>query len=224
MAEYVSLDDVKEVKPQKQFQLNSFVLPIIIINLVVFLLQMIFSSYLKYFKLNSALILERPWTIITAFFMHANPTHLLFNMYALFLFGTLLERKIGKKRFLFIYFASGILVSIISSFFYPSLLGASGAVMGIIGTLIIIWPKLKLYFFFIIPMELWLAGLIWFLLDFFGMLFPTNIAHIGHIVGMATGLAYGFYIISKRKKFRKKFSKKTKINLKDAKEFEKNYK
>jgi len=69
-------------------------------------------------------------------------------MYALLIFGPLIESKIGSKRFIMIYFISGLLAGIGSTFFYAKALGASGAIMGILGVTIVMMPNLRVLLFF----------------------------------------------------------------------------
>jgi membrane associated rhomboid family serine protease len=87
------------------------VLNLIIINAIVFLLQNVVTA-VDIEKLCSLYYytspLFRPYQIVTYMFVHANFTHILFNMYGLWLFGTILERFWGPKKFLIIYLACGI--------------------------------------------------------------------------------------------------------------------
>lgn len=225
MVEYVEYEEKPRSIQKKSISFpRSYVMPLIIINIIVFILQITISGFTDYFILDSNLVFSRPWTLVTTFFLHGSFSHLFFNMYALLLFGILLESKIGPKRFLGLYLIIGFLVSCISPFFYTRVLGASGAIMGVIGTLIVLMPRLRLYLFFIIPLQLWQAGILWFLLDTFGIFVPSSTANIGHIVGMLLGLIYGFYLYKKKKKFFKKFKSKKHIDINDAKEYSKHYK
>ena len=102
------------------------------------------------------------WTILTNMFMHANLTHLFFNMFSLFFIGTFLERIIGRKRFLWFYLISGIFAGLffafLSGFFGTTILGAkifgtpdisgvgaSGALFGLLGVLVILVPYSKVF-------------------------------------------------------------------------------
>jgi len=224
MAEFVTLEETKKeiTKNQNQVQINSYVIPLVMINLIVFILQMIFPSITTNFALNPQEVFQRPWIILTSFFLHGGFSHLFFNMYALFLFGILLEQKIGHKKFLKFYLISGILVSFLSSFFYTNLvLGASGAIMAVIGMLIVLNPNLQLYFFFVLPLRLWQAGIIWFILDFLGLFTNNTVANLGHIFGLSIGLGYGYYLLQKRKKFFKKFTKSIHLTEKEQKDYKK---
>jgi rhomboid protease GluP len=76
------------------------------------------------------------WRLVTAMFLHAGIVHLLFNMYALYLFGYLVEGVFGWRRFLAIYFVAGFLASVVSFAFGPVQevgVGASGAIFGLLG-------------------------------------------------------------------------------------------
>ena len=174
--------------------------PLVLINVLAFVAQMILgNSFTNLFLLNSADILTRPWIIITSMFLHGGFSHILFNMYVLFMFGSLLEQRIGPKRFYLIYFASGILAALGASLLYPRALGASGAIMGIMGALIIFLPNMRLLFFFVIPMKFWIAAILIAAIDFFGIFYPSGVGNLAHLIGMTVGLGYGYYI--KKKSF-----------------------
>ncbi|MBW2998936.1 rhomboid family intramembrane serine protease, partial [Candidatus Woesearchaeota archaeon] len=147
------------------------------INALVYLIQLFVPKFNELFALDSSVVWSEPWRIITSMFMHSTMTlnHLLFNMYALFLFGTLIEQAIGTKRFLRLYFISGIVAGVVFSIFTPGVaVGASGAIMGILGITIMLFPKMKVLFFFVIPMSMRTAGIIFALIDILGMFNPYS--------------------------------------------------
>lgn len=85
---------------------------LIIINVLMFIGtltigegQLFYDWFAMYFPKNEAF---KPWQIITHMFMHGSPTHILFNMFALWMFGTPVEQALGSKRFLFIYISAGL--------------------------------------------------------------------------------------------------------------------
>lgn len=202
------------------FQIKTAVFPIVIITVIIFILQIIFGNdFTTSFVLISKDVFTRPWILLTSIFLHGSPMHLVFNMYALAMFGPLLEQKIGAKRFLFVYLASGLTASFLSSFFYTSALGASGAIMGMLGVLIILMPDLRLLLFFVIPAPLWLAGIIFALLDLFGVFFPSNVGNIAHLVGLGVGLLYGLYLKKHSRIYHKKFSSKNHLDKEDLEEY-----
>ena len=193
-----------------KIKIKDAVIPLVLINIAVFILQATLGSWFtEMFLLASQDVLSRPWILLTSMFLHGGTSHLLFNMYALFIFGPLIEQRIGVKRFVFIYFLSGIFAAIMSTFFYSRALGASGAIMGIIGVTIMLFPNLRVLLFFFIPMSLRTAGIIFALVDILGVFVPSGVANIAHLVGLGCGLVFGYYLIQKKKQFTKRFTKKS---------------
>lgn len=88
--------------------------------------------------------LIHPWTIVTSMFSHGSPLHLLFNMYSLYVLGTMLEPALGRARFLSLYFISGLAGLVAVAWLTPgtAVLGASGAIFGLLGALFIIVRRL----------------------------------------------------------------------------------
>ncbi len=166
---------------------------------ILFILQLIFPIITNMFVLKSFYVIKEPWTLITSMFLHGSIVHILQNMFALILFGIILESIIGTKKFLINYLIAGILAGLSSIFFYNSVLGASGAIMGIIGCLAVIKPKMQMWIMGI-PMPMYIAGIIYLVLDLFGILMPSNIANISHIGGLLSGVIFGFLIRQKTPK------------------------
>jgi len=113
------------------------------------------------------------------------------------------------------YFLAGILAGLGFMLFQnfivgiPALaLGASGAIMGVLGVTIMLFPDLKVLFLFFIPMSLRTAGILFAIVDVFGLFYNTGIANMAHLVGLAVGLLYGWDVIKKRKQFNRNFTKK----------------
>lgn len=203
-----------------KLQFKNITISLILINVIAFLLQNVLGDgFTEQFILQSSDIWTRPWILLTSMFLHATPWHLAFNMYALFIFGPLLEERIGSKRFLTLYLVSGLLAGFISSFFYARALGASGALMGIIGAVIMIMPTLTVLLYFFIPMPLWVAGIVIALMDAFGILFPSGVGNIAHLVGMAVGLLYGYTLRAHKQKFNRKFTSKRHLGKDDLDEY-----
>jgi membrane associated rhomboid family serine protease len=109
-------------------------------------------------------------------------------MFALALFGSILERVIGGKRFLFVFFISGIFAGIGSILFYTSTIGASGAIYGVMGTLAVIRSRMVVYMGFV-PMPMAIAVALWAIGDFIGLFSPAGtVAYASHLFGLAFGL------------------------------------
>ncbi|MBN1544105.1 rhomboid family intramembrane serine protease [Candidatus Woesearchaeota archaeon] len=198
------------------FSLRNAAFLLIVINAVMFILQQAVKGLTGSLMLVSGDVLVRPWIVVTSMFLHGGGTHLLFNMYALLLFGTLIEQRIGTKRFLLLYFISGILAGFGFAAFQEvvigasgSAVGASGAIMGVLGMTIILLPDLRVLLFFFIPMSMRTAGVIFALVDLlgiFGIGIP-GIANVAHLVGLAVGLGYGYFLLRKKKEFSARFAR-----------------
>ena len=91
---------------------------------VVFLLQLFVEGFTELFLLDSSAFVKI-WRFFTSIFIHGGLAHLLYNVFALGLFGSMLERLIGSKRFLIVFFFTGLFANLISVNFYDSSLGAS---------------------------------------------------------------------------------------------------
>lgn len=140
--------------------------------------------------------------IVSHMFMHADLSHLFFNMFSLFMFGPILETRWGARRFLLFYLVSGLgavgLFVLISQLVNPiaayQLLGASGAVYGVLIGFMILYPNVQLMLLFPpIPMKAkYLIGGFLVLDIFLGVLnsgsyINSNTAHFAHVGGALAG-------------------------------------
>ena len=195
-----------------EFSLNA---KLILVNVILFVLFSIFIrlNYLPvdYIAIKPSNILQGKflWTFFTSIFMHGGILHLFANMLSLFFIGGLVERLIGKKRYFLFYLISGLFAGglfILSAFIFPQsydtyAVGASGAIFGLIGLLMLVTPNLPVYIMFIpIPIKMKYAApgiliLLWFI-SAVGNIPIGNTAHLG---GLLTGLAYGIYLRTKYK-------------------------
>ncbi len=193
------------------------------------------------------------WQIVTHMFMHGNTTHIFFNMFALYMFGSHMEHSIGQKKFLFIYFSAGlgavafqllftyfqyqpalsehlaagipmenildlfekvnnngsyysykiipadVTAKLIDAYRTP-MVGASGAIFGVLAAFAVVYPNLPLYLLFI-PVPIKAKYLIggYFLFDLYSgitgqaLLGPSNVAHWAHIGGAVIGFITMWY-------------------------------
>jgi membrane associated rhomboid family serine protease len=177
---------------------------ILMICLIIFMLSLLNSWWvINYLALIPAILPERPWTIITYMFVHVTFDHLFWNMLFLFFFGIELERRLGEWQFLGLYLISGIVAALVQIFLFGGgiLLGASGALYGVLGCLAMIAPHLQLLLFFIIPLRIPYAVLLYALIDFVMMGSADNIAHAAHLAGLFVGLAAGYVLRKKTFKY-----------------------
>ena len=183
---------------------SNYSLTILIIVIISFVIQNIIGKniYFYYFALVPSDIFTRPWILFSHMFLHADGIHLLFNMMFLFFFGPELERRIGGKRFLYVYFISGLIAALGYSFWSiyiighdTSAVGASGALFGIFACLAVLAPDIEVGLFFFIRMKITFA-LIFFAL--FDLLFIGSsgdlVARSAHLSGVVAGLAFGKHI------------------------------
>lgn len=184
---------------------SSYSLTILSIVLLSFVIQNIIGKniYFYYFALVPTDILERPWILLSHMFLHANGIHVFFNMLFLFFFGPELERRIGGKNFLYVYFISGFVAAIgysIWSIFVTEnigyAVGASGAIFGIFACLAVIAPDINVYVFFV-PMKITMALIFFALLDLLFIGSGDPIARSAHLSGVAAGLFFGKYFKKK---------------------------
>lgn len=171
-------------------QFKFFALWLSLICVIVYLLEVRFSFIVQDFALTSNEVLAKPWILLTYIFLHGNAKHLFFNFFALALFGSILELIIGYKKFLIIFFLSGIVAGIGGLFFYGSMIGASGAIFGILGVLGVIRPKAVVWVWGV-PMYMIFALAFWVVLNFLGIFGPENVAYISHLFGLSFGVIIG---------------------------------
>jgi membrane associated rhomboid family serine protease len=157
-------------------------------------LSLVASDFVySYLALNPDYLAARPWTLITHMFVHANFDHLFWNMLFLFFFGPELERRVGDTRFLEIYLLSGIVAAAVQLLIFPGVLvGASGALYGVMGCLAMIAPEIRVLVFFVLPLSIRAAVVVFALIDFLMLGAGDNIAHMAHITGLLVGLAFGY--------------------------------
>lgn len=195
-----------------------------LIIFTIFLLQKLIPEFTDLFILDSRLVFIRSWTLVTAVFLHSGLVHLLYNLFALALFGSILEHVIGSKKFLILFFVSGLAASLASLPFYSRVLGASGAVFGVLGMLGILRPKMTVWLYSI-PMPMIVALFVWAIGDIIGIYAPSGTANIAHLGGLFAGVFAGIYY---RKQFSEKKNKKedeVNINIDEdkIKEWEKSF-
>lgn len=131
-------------------------------------------------------------------FLHADNAHLFFNMFSLYFFADVVINLIGVFYFVIVYIGSLLLGSLLSLYFHKgeyhySAVGASGAVMGIIYSAILLQPGMSLYMFFIpIPIPAYIFGIGYLLYSIYGM--KKRVGNIGHDAHF--GGAVGGYVIT----------------------------
>jgi membrane associated rhomboid family serine protease len=134
------------------------------------------------------------WRLVTYLFLHdpSGPWHLLFNMLALWMFGTEIEQAWGGRRFVIFYFVSGVGAGLLSFVMWNTpIIGASGAVLALLTVYAWYFPKRQVLMFFVIPMPVWAAVALIGLISLVGSIGSVGgIAHLTHLGGIFVALVY----------------------------------
>ena len=162
------------------------------ICVLMFVLQRVIPNFTDALVLNQSSWMQ-PWRFVSSIFLHGSVSHIVFNLFALLLFGLILEKLIGSRKFLVLYFASGIIANLIAVNFYSSSLGASGAIYGILGCLAVLRPRMVVWVYNL-PMPMFLAAIVWVLAGAFGIFAPSNVGDIAHLSGIAVGFLFGLFL------------------------------
>ena len=154
----------------------------LIANVLIFFVQQTVPGVDRALVFVPAMLLARPWTLVTYMFLHAGFTHILFNMLGLYFFGPRVEQRIGSERFVALYMISGITGGLLS-FYNPSvpIIGASGAVYGVLLAYARFWPRDQMLVWGIIPVEVRWLVLIYTVISLMG--WGSGVAHFAHLGG-----------------------------------------
>ena len=189
----------QEFKPRQFQQLPMVVKNILIINIVLFVGKFLLADkidldrYLDLFPIGDRYF--KPHQFITYMFMHADISHIFLNMLAVYMFGSILESMWGPKRFLNFYLLCGLgaaaLQLAISAFHneHTVLLGASGAVFGLLVAFAMMFPNTELQLYFIIPVKAKYLVTAYAAFELYNGFFTNdNIAHFAHLGGLVMGI------------------------------------
>jgi membrane associated rhomboid family serine protease len=185
---------------------------LIIIKIIVYVFELAFGNiFLSLFSLIPNLALKGfYWQFLTYMFLHspADPFHIFFNMFALFMFGPRVELAMGSKKFLVFYLICGIgsalLFIPLSNDWNTPLLGASGAIFGVLTAFGIMFPTNIVYVMGYIPLPaIFAVAIFGFLELFYGVVgLEPGIANFGHLGGMITALILLKFFGFRRKRIR----------------------
>jgi membrane associated rhomboid family serine protease len=186
---------------------------LIALNVVIFIIELAIGGYpiikgnvvvnevARFFGLNTALLSQHPFTIISSMFIHGDFWHIIFNMIGLYFLGSFLIRAAGERSFLAVFFLGGLAGNL---FFilYAHLVdlnltgfGASGAIFALGGALAIIVPRVPVLVFPLpVPIPLWIAIILFLFLSFL-----PGIAWQAHIGGLLLGLIAGLIFRKRRR-------------------------
>jgi membrane associated rhomboid family serine protease len=208
---------LRDDNPRRTFPIVTYAL--VAVNVLAFLWELSLGANLQPALFNIAFIPARYWlpgnwvfdllTIVTSMFLHGGLLHIGSNMLYLWIFGDNVEDRLGHGRYLLFYLLCGFAATFAHAIFSPGsripAIGASGAIAGVLGAYLILWPHARVMtlipiFFFITVRELpaiLILG-IWFVLQLFsgvGSLGVVDaqdtggVAYFAHIGGFVTGIA-----------------------------------
>jgi len=189
----------------------SLTVVLLIVNAIVFVFKLVVSGYSRslfienhYFALSGEGLKNGfVWQLLTFQFMHAGLWHLVFNCWAIYVFGRAIEETLGWKKFLILYLSSGIvggIFQVLAALLWPGLfggpvVGASAGGFGLIAAFAVLFPEreLVMLLFFILPIRLSAKMLLMLsaVLALIGIVFPVDhIANAAHLGGILTGVVF----------------------------------
>jgi len=158
------------------------------------------------------------WRLVTYMFLHASADHILWNMFVFWMLGAMLERQLGTRQFLTLYFACGVAGGLFEAGFNYAMfyeygyramgpmghtfltmpaVGASAGVAGVLVAFAILNPRAEFLVFFLVPVEAWIVALVYALaetrhvfLALWGSHWADNVAHAAHLGGMVLGFLW----------------------------------
>jgi membrane associated rhomboid family serine protease len=167
-------------------------------NLAVFLLPLLGIGLGRFALWPLQTGLFRPWQLLTYGFLHDGWLHIFFNMFAVFMFGSEVERLFGARRYLVYYLTCVvgaalmhlIVISVAPGMPLAATVGASGGVFGLLLAFGMAFPRRELIIFPIpVPIQAWLAVTLYGAMELYLGVTRTasGVAHFAHLGGMATG-------------------------------------
>jgi len=191
--------------PPRMYVLTPWVRRLLVANLIVFLFQVTLFTLqgsTNTFGFIPLLAAQRPWTFFTYMFLHGSILHLAFNLLALFMFGGPVEDRFGSRSFIGFYLLCGLGGAMLSLLLTQGIairdpiVGASGAIYGVLVAFAWYWPDAPIYMFpFPVPIPAkWLvtfafaASLLLALPQFSGG--HDGVAHLAHLGGIVAGFLY----------------------------------
>ena len=172
---------------------------LILSNVTIFAAQELFGLH-NLFAYNFGLVPKlffagKVWQLVTYMFLHGGLGHIFFNMLALWMFGSVLEREWGSGEFLKYYLIIGLGGGLCYALFNPGSIiptvGASGAIYGLLLAYAVLYPDAIIYVYFVIPLKAkWFALIFGAIELLFSLRGSDGIAHLAHLGGMAFGFLY----------------------------------
>ncbi len=186
-------------EPMSLRRMSPGVKNLVLANVAVFVVSSIVGpAFVKIFGLVPQQVLQERWVwqLATYMFVHGSFLHLLFNVFMLWMFGMAIEAQWGTREFLKFYFVCGLSVALVKVAFWPHsavpLIGASGALFGLLVAFAMLYPESVVYLYFFIPVKAAHMAILCGAMEFFMMLGQGNggIDHFAHLTGLGVGYVY----------------------------------
>jgi len=203
-------------------------LTLIVVNILAYLyeLQMgptALQGFISTWGLVPAHLISDPvnsWTTIyTSIFLHGGWFHILSNMWVLFIFGDNVEARMGKIQYLFFYLLSGTAAGLLQTFILPTsqvpMVGASGAIAGVLGAYLVLFPRSRVasivpifFIFTIVEIPAFIFLIFWFFSQIYSGVFSiqggagSGVAWWAHIGGFVFGLSVALFLVNRRLRYR----------------------
>ena len=198
---------------QRSYSVPVITILIVAVNVMVFLYQFsmvdprLLNRFMRLYSLRPAFLFSHPATLVTSMFLHSGWFHIMGNMLFLWVFGNCVEDLLGHFKYLLFYLACGVVAGLTQVVFDPfshiPIVGASGAIAGVMGAYLIKFPKsyvvmlVFVIFIFTFDLPAWLMLIYWFLLQLlggFGSITGSEYAQTGgvaffaHVGGFVAGI------------------------------------
>lgn len=177
--------------------MSPWVKRLLVANVVAFLLAQTAPQIVPAFSFAPAYAPMRPWTLLTYMFLHGGFTHILFNMLMLFFFGPRLEERLGSPTFIRFYLLCGVFGAVVSVIFFAvapfgAMIGASGAVFGVVLGFARYWPREQIYIWGVLPVQARVLALLMVASSLFAGFSGARdgVAHFAHLGGLAAGWVF----------------------------------
>ena len=164
---------------------------LLVANVVIYLFSRVSPAVMSDFGFIPQLALLRPWTLVTYAFLHANFPHVLFNMLMLFFFGPRLEERLSSATFIWFYLVCSVGGAVLSFALSPGamVVGASGAIFGVVVGFARYWPRENIYIWGILPVQARILAIFMVASSLIAgvMGAQDGIAHFAHLGGLVAG-------------------------------------
>ena len=201
---------------------------LMIIMGAVFLVQMLVRGWIElYFGLVPILVWKKYflWQLVTYMFLHGGFFHILFNLLAFWMFGGELENYWGSKKFLFYFLfcgiGAGICTVVVTPYQFIPVIGASGAIYGILLAFGWLFPNRLIYVYFLFPIPAKYFVIIFGLIEFFSSIGGAGggVSHLTHLGGLLFGILYMLYPKVQQKIRREYYKRKWSQRGPDSKDY-----